>query len=129
MPSVRIITQINPSEDPESVRKAVLNIFPDARIEAGDGYLRGESDSLETFGTMIRRQKILDTARSVLLKGKSGDRTRFLLNKQVAFVGKVSFCDRSQMLGPIEVTVMDEDIEALIDRTAPGTVDGVEVKS
>lgn len=128
MPSVRIVSRVNPSEDPEKVSTAILNVFPDAVIETEWGYARGESRSLDNFGLMIRRQKMLDTTRAVLLRGMSGDRTRFLLNKQVAFAGKISFCDRGQVLGPIEVTVTDEGIEALIDRTAPGTVDGVEVR-
>lgn len=129
MPSVRIISQVNPSEDPDKVRTAILNIFPDASVETDGGYARGETQSLDNFGSMIRRQKILDTARSVLFKGRSGDRTRFLLNKQVAFTGKISFCDKSQVLGPIEVTVTDPEIEALIDKTAPRTEDGVEVRN
>ncbi|MDD4185372.1 MAG: RNA-binding domain-containing protein [Candidatus Methanomethylophilaceae archaeon] len=129
MPSVRIVSRVNPSEDPDKVREAILQVFPDAVVETDGGYARGEAQSLGNFGLMIRRQKILDTARAILFKGMSGDRTRFLLNKQVAFVGKISFCDRGHVLGPIEVTVTDPEIEALIDRTAPTTVDGMEVRN
>jgi hypothetical protein len=42
-------------------------------------------------------------------------------------VGKLSFVEEQAPLGGIEVTIEDEGIEALIDRVAPVTVDGVEV--
>lgn len=51
------------------------------------------------------------------------------LNKQVATVGKVSFADRRPVLGAIEVSVEDDGLEQLIDRVAPMTVDGEEVKT
>ncbi len=51
-----------------------------------------------------------------------------MLNKQVATVGKVSFADRNPVLGAIEVFVEDDDLLGLIDRVAPITVDGEEVK-
>jgi predicted RNA binding protein with dsRBD fold (UPF0201 family) len=41
-----------------------------------------------------------------------------MLNKQVAFIGKVSFGTGST-LGDIEVKFLDEDIEAAIDSIAP----------
>ena len=63
-----------------------------------------------------------------MLSNVRGNSTRMSLNKQVATVGKVSFTDRRPVLGAIEVTVKDDDIEALIDRVAPMTVDGEEVR-
>jgi predicted RNA binding protein with dsRBD fold (UPF0201 family) len=51
------------------------------------------------------------------------------LNKQVATVGKVSFADRRPVLGAIDVVIEDDDISALIDRVAPMTVDGEEVRA
>lgn len=127
MSKISIRCPVNPSEDPEKVRAAVLSLFPDAEIELKDGGFEGTAPTLDHFSKQIRKQRILDATRGVLLKGKHGDRTRMLLNKQVATVGKVSFTDRSPVLGGIEVTVQDDDIEALIDRVAPVTVDGEEV--
>ena len=51
----------------------------------------------------------------------------FHLNKQVAFMGKVSFSEPKAILGTIRVTVDETDILALIDKVAPETVDGEEV--
>ena len=127
MPSIEISCPIYPSEDPEKVRTAVLKVFPDASLEESEDGIRGTSQSLDRFSKQIRKQKILDTTRSVMIHGKRGDRTRFFLNKQVAFVGKISFCEEKTILGTIKVVVIDEDIDELIDKVAPVTVDGEEV--
>lgn len=127
MPSIEISCPIYPSEDPEKVRTAVLKVFPDAVLEESDEGIRGTSSNLDRFSKQIRKQKILDTTRSVLIHGKRGDRTRFFLNKQVAFVGKISFCEERTILGTIKAVITDDDIDGLIDRVAPVTVDGEEV--
>lgn len=128
MTSVRITCPVNPSEDPDKVLAAIRSIFPDAELELGDRGYEGAAPSLDGFGRLIRRQKILDASRSILLKNMHGSTTRMSLNKQVATVGKVSFADRNPVLGAIDVTVEDDDLETLIDRVAPMTVDGEEVK-
>ena len=127
MPSIEISCPIFPSEDPEKVRTAVLKVFPDAELEETENGLTGRSANLDRFSKQIRKQKILDTTRSVMIHGKRGDRTRFFLNKQVAFVGKISFCEEKTILGTIKVVVIDEDSDELIDKVAPITVDGEEV--
>ena len=127
MATVEIFCPVNPSEDPDKVRAAIESIFPDAELELNDGAFKGTA-SLDAFAKAIRRQKILDAVRGVMLSNVRGGTTRMSLNKQVATVGKVSFVDRRPVLGAIEVTVRDDDIEALIDRVAPMTVDGEEVK-
>ena len=118
---------VYPSEDPEKVKTAILKVFPNATLEESDMGIKGTTDDLDRFSKQIRKQKILDTTRSVMLHGKRGDRTRIFLNKQVAFVGKVSFCEEKTILGTMKVVIIDEDIDGLIDKVAPVTVDGEEV--
>ena len=127
MPSIEISCPIYPSEDPEKVREAILKVFPDADLEMSEDDITGTTGSIERFSKQIRKQKILDTTRSVLIHGKRGDRTRFFLNKQVAFVGKISFCEEKTILGTIKVVITDDDLDDLIDKVAPVTVDGEEV--
>ena len=127
MPSIEIICPVYPSEDPEKVKTAILKVFPNATLEESDMGIKGTTDNLDRFSKQIRKQKILDTTRSVMLHGKRGDRTRIFLNKQVAFVGKVSFCEEKTILGTMKVVIIDEDIDGLIDKVAPVTVDGEEV--
>ena len=126
MTAVRISCPVNPSEDEEKVRSAVLSIFPDAELSLNDGRLEGEA-TLDRFSKAIRRQKILDATRAVMIMNSRGNTTLLSLNKQVATVGKVSFADKRPVLGAIEVTIEDDDLMALIDRVAPITVDGEEV--
>lgn len=128
MTSVQILCPVNPSEDPEKVRSAIVSLFPDAELELGENGFLGTAPSLDSFGRLIRRQRILDAARAVLIANMRGHRTRMSLNKQVATVGKISFADRNPVLGAIEVSVEDDDLVSLIDRVAPMTVDGEEVK-
>lgn len=129
MADVTVSCPVYPSEDPDKVRAALLSIFPTGDFALADGEMKGPAD-LDRFGELIRRQKILDTARSQMQKGirKGKGRTVFSLNKQVATVGKVSFVDYRTVLGTITVSVEDEDIEGLIDRVAPMTVNGEEVR-
>lgn len=127
MPSVHVDCPVYPSESDEKVETAIRNIFPDIYLERNDQGFTGRTDSLEKFKMQIRRQKILDTTRSILLRNSTDKRTKMHLNKQVAFVGKITFADESIILGTIEVIIEDEDIEALIDNVAPTTTEGEEI--
>lgn len=130
MAKVTVSCPVYPSEDPEKVRSALNSIFPTGEFILSDGRMTTEAD-LDNFSVLIRRQRILDTARSMMIRGKNrvGTKTRFNINKQVATVGKVSFVDYRTALGTIEVSVEDEDLDGLIDKVAPVTVDGEEVKN
>jgi uncharacterized protein len=115
-----------PTEDPEKVRQALLNLFPAATITSRADGLTAEGDDGETLRQAIIDQHIRDTARSVMLRGRRDGSVRMTLSKQVAFIGKVSFVDTTVPLGGIEVVVEDEDIEAAIDHLAESTVEASE---
>ena len=127
MLAVGISCPVFPSEDPEKVRRAVLNIFPDTDLILSDGAMCGESDNIEHFGAQIRRQRILDSVRSMLVKGRRGESSVLNLNKQAAYAGKISFVEERTILGTIKVTLRSDDITAFIESLAPQTVDGEEV--
>jgi len=127
MPSIRVYCPIFPSEDPEKVLRAVKNIFPDIGQSTEDNAIAGDTANLEHFAAQIRRQRILDTARSVMMKGRRGERTIFNLNKQAAFAGKISFTEERTILGTINVTIAADNITEFIEALAPQTVDGEEV--
>ncbi|MGD1060509.1 MAG: RNA-binding domain-containing protein [Methanomassiliicoccales archaeon] len=127
MPLITARARCFPTEDPEKVRRALLNVFPDALVEQYEGGLMARSGSLSRFKELIRNQRILDSTRSVLLRASTGSETRFQLNKQVAYVGKISFAEGPMPLGSIEVSIEDEDLQGLVDEVAPVTVGGEEV--
>lgn len=126
MPVITAIASCYPTEDREKVRQALLNIFPGAEIEEGASMLTARTESADRLREIILDNHIRDTARAVMLHGVRDGSTRFTLNKQVAFVGKVSFLDGPVALGGIEVEVRDENIEKAIDFMAESTVEGTE---
>ena len=128
MPLVTIRTPLRPTEDPEKVRTAILNLFPESEITTDPNEVVAKTASLERFMTLIRNQKILDSIRSKLVHAMQPGSTIISLNKQAAFVKRVSLSEGKAALGNMEVTIEAEDIERLIDSVAPRTVDGVEVQ-
>lgn len=127
MASVVAKTMVYPTEDPEKVKQALLNIFPGADLQEAEGEMVAVTEDLGHFMEQVRRQRILDATRAVLIHAIHGSSTQLHLNKQVAFVGKITVVEGKPPLGDIEVTFEDDDIQALIDRMTPRTVDGEEV--
>ncbi|MCL1984755.1 MAG: hypothetical protein FWG58_05105 [Methanomassiliicoccaceae archaeon] len=127
MANVRISCPIFPSEDPQRVAHAVTNIFPGIELAMEEDRFTADTTDLEHFALQIRRQRILDTTRSVLMKGRRGERSVFNMNKQAAYAGKISFVEERTILGTIKVTIEADDITAFIESLAPQTVDGEEV--
>ncbi len=128
---IEIRTKVHPTESEEKVVKAIKNIFPDAEIEIReDGEVYGRAYSLERFRELLRRQRILDTARSEILKRRDGNEITLYLNKQTATVSRINFCDEDAILSPIKVTFRLNNVpfSRFLDYTAPKTKDGRPVK-
>ncbi len=120
MTEVTVRARCHPTEDREKVLSGILAIFPGADVH-GEADIEATAPSLTRFAEMIARQQIRDAARAVLRRNLRDGSTTFLLNKQVAAVGKISFAEGPHPLGDIEVTITDDAIEALIDSIAPST--------
>ncbi|HUT27865.1 MAG TPA: RNA-binding domain-containing protein [Methanomassiliicoccales archaeon] len=114
-----------PTEDPEKVRKALLNLFPAAEMTTQGDEMIGRTEDLSRFKELIRNHRILDSTRAVMLRGVSEGTIIFQLNKQAAYVGKISFAEGRSPLGPITVVMIVSDPEATVDDVAPSTVDGL----
>lgn len=130
---VVVEAEIRPTEDPDKVRRAVENIIDpnEVRVEelAGTKILIAESRGLHGLAKLhrlLRQQRILDAARSVLRKSVQGNRIVFYLHKQAALMGKVSFVsgDHESPLGAIRVTIEHPDPKAVVDWLAPPTAMG-----
>jgi hypothetical protein len=91
------------------------------RIDAYDG-----PDALQTFHKLLREQRILDTARFVMLAGSVGDAVQFRLNKQAAFMGKVSFPPDEEPLGSLHVQIKGG--KRIVDWLAPKTENGIPIE-
>jgi len=115
---------VRPTESPEKVAGALEMLFSGIELATSENRIegRGGAKSLSTLHRLLREQRILDTARSVMLHGKVGDSIQFRLNKQAASVGKVSFPPGEEPLGSIHVEIRGP--ETLIDWLAPETFEG-----
>ncbi len=128
---VRVSALVYPTEIEEKVHTAITGIFPVELKPQDFGipriYGEGGLDSLRKLHQLLREERILDTARNILLAGIAGNTIQFRLNKQVAFMGKVSFPAGEERLGSIYVEISaenEEDVLKVIDWLAPGTLDG-----
>jgi len=127
---IEIETDIHPTEDENKVVQAVKNIFPDAEIEIEGGKLKARAWDLRKLRDLLRRQRILDTARSELMRRRSGNEITIYLNKQTAYVSKVNFAEEDAILSPIRVTfrLYGIPVGKFIDYLAPPTKAGRPVR-
>lgn len=145
---VKVSAFIYPTEDPEKVKQSILALFTGINIEkksveasetepgnfpfflfAGEGGI----ELLLTLHRLIRKEKIIDSiCDKVFSKGLSNDSLsiKFLLNKQVAFVGIPSIPVQEEPLGSIKVIINADspaEIERLIEWLLPVTENGIPV--
>ena len=117
---IEILCSINPSEDPNKVKSAILNIFPNCEIKLEKFSIKGDSNDLHLL------EKIYDAINSMqsekiyrrrLEKNLENNSTWFYLNKQAAFAEKIAICEESDEspLGPIKVILTSTQIERIID--------------
>jgi predicted RNA binding protein with dsRBD fold (UPF0201 family) len=128
---IYVDVKVNPTEDSNKVQVAVQRILGPIHLEKIDEedrtYLKGTAEGLEqllAFQELLRKERIRDAARRVLLSGLVGNRTvTFYLNKQVAYAGHISFSqpEGESPLGPIQVEVQCDNPRKLIDWLTPKT--------
>jgi predicted RNA binding protein with dsRBD fold (UPF0201 family) len=128
--TVFVETQINPTENEENVKAAVNNFLDNATITIKPS-IKGSSltaiakgqDSLFKLRNLLRNDRIRDASRRLLFKSIRGNMISFYLNKQVAFVGHISFSEElgESPLGPIRVNIETDNPEQLIDWLAEKT--------
>ena len=114
MVEIRLEARCFPTEELDKVVNAIRNVFPDAEV-SGEDMLTGRASGLESLQELLKKQRIRSAARSMLLRGMTDGAVTFRLNKQVAFMGKVSFSAEPQPLGDIGVTILTEDPNAVVD--------------
>ena len=118
--TIQIFCEINPSEDPEKVKFAINNIFPDLTLEITDTDITGKSNNIQILSQIsktINKNNIKKTYQRILKNNSNSDSSWFYLNKQAAFVNTVALCSEANesSLGPIKVILRSNDIEQVID--------------
>lgn len=134
MVHIRIEAEIRPTESEKRVVQAIKRVFfvDEVRIvKLGNGTKLAVAEADEVtpllkIYELLRRQRILDTARSVFLRNSSGSVLSVKLNKQVAYQGIVSFVDSDDEspLGAINLVVVSDKLREIIDWLAPRTAHG-----
>ena len=118
--TIQIFCKINPSEDPEKIKLAIINIFPDLTLEITDTDITGKTNNIQILSQIsktIRENNIKKTYQRILKNNSNGDSSWFYLNKQAAFVNTVALCseENESSLGPIKVILRSNDIEQVIE--------------
>ncbi|MEM0361422.1 MAG: RNA-binding domain-containing protein [Sulfolobales archaeon] len=135
MIEVRVEAEVKPTEDVEKVKKAILNLVDVSRldlIDLGGGYkllvgMSNDVKSLVKLHRLLRVERILDTARSIMMKSLGNNNSIVLkFHKQSAYVGRISFIthDDESPLGPITLTITSDRVREIIDWLAPKTSKG-----
>jgi len=127
---IRVEAEVNPTEDLEKVKRVVENIFGSLEFEVKPqrwgSLLIGKAKGIEgltKLQNLLRRERIRDAARGVLFDGLSEKSIVFYLNKQVAYVGHLSFSKpvAESPLGPIKVQIRCDDPRKLVEWLTPKT--------
>ena len=118
--TIQIFSEINSSEDPEKVKLAVNNIFPDLTLEVTDTDITGKSNNIQILSQIsksIHENNIKKTYQRILKNNSNSDSSWFYLNKQAAFANTVALCSEANesSLGPIKVILRSNDIEQVIN--------------
>ncbi|PMB77050.1 MAG: hypothetical protein C0177_04355 [Fervidicoccus fontis] len=124
---------VRPTEKEEILLKIVNFILvpEDVKVE-GEGLGRkiiaisSCLSSLTKLHDLLRRERILDSARKFLYRGKLGNTITFMLHKQALAAGRVSFVsnENESPLGPVIVAIEHPKIDQVIDWLAPQTKEG-----
>ncbi len=126
--ALHVETEVHPTEVEQKVKTAITNIFGNLTIQTepfsvGSVLVANTKnrDALENFRGALRRDRIRSAARKLLNSSVKGKCISFCLNKQVAFIGHVSFSQETGEcpLGPIKVVIETENPRELIDWLAP----------
>jgi hypothetical protein len=117
---IEMFCSINPSEDPEKIKKSILNIFPNSKIKIEDYSISAQSKDLTSFEKIyetIHSNRFQKNYRRNLENNLKNDSTWFYLNKQAAFAEEIAICEEAEEspLGPIKVIMTSPNIDRIID--------------
>ncbi len=117
-----ISTRVYPSEDPEKVKRAILNLTDpkdDIKLETMQDLIKVEAGelTLKKLLQAIKDKDMTSLMLRLLNEGKKGDKFFLMLNKQAAFVNHAVMCDDPQEspLGPITIEFDNEAIKYIIN--------------
>jgi predicted RNA binding protein with dsRBD fold (UPF0201 family) len=113
---------VSPSEDPDKVAQAVMNIVgssSESVSKSGSG-VRFHSARVESLGHLrdqLRDRRVRAVARRLMLEARQGNRTELMINRQAAAAGVLALCgsEDESPLGPIYLRIESENLDRLIE--------------
>ena len=127
---VRVEIPLKPTEDEDRVLGLVDKIIAADRVyveETGEfKTIVAEArcvSSLRKLHSLLRRERILDSARRRMLRSIAGETLVILLHKQALAVGRASLVDEESEspLGPVRVEIRHPNPREVVDWLAPAT--------
>ena len=127
-PKVRVSTLIRSHDNPDKVKDSVTSIFPDWEpsnfpgrssfpVTRGSEVISAKVQSIDGLLSILRENRVLDTALDAMAMKAHEGGTVFYLSRQSASIGKVSFVlERNALGGLIEVTLEGRDIEIWLEQ-------------
>ena len=121
-PEISISTVIRSHEDPRKVIDSIMGLFPQWTPSSNpvvqkfpnnreDIEISGTAESLDNVLSILRDNRILDTALDAMSMNMRDGKTTFSLSRQSALVGKVSFVlDGIPLGGTMEICLQGEDL-------------------
>jgi predicted RNA binding protein with dsRBD fold (UPF0201 family) len=113
---VAVTARLNPTESKEKLLRALENVFPDLEFNLADGLFGGFGEGKEALAILkehLKLQLIRNSARSFLRARIEDETLSFGINKQAAYMGKISFVDFPIALGTITVEITGKDSDEL----------------
>ena len=127
-PKVRVSTMVRSHDDPDKVKDSVRSIFPDWEpsnfpekssfpVTRSSEMISAEIPSIDGLLSILRENRVLDTALDAMAMKAHEGGTVFYLSRQSASIGKVSFVLEGNALGGlIEVSLDGTDIEIWLEQ-------------
>ena len=117
---IEMFCSVNSSEDPEKIKQAISNVFPNSKIKNENYSISAVSKDLNSFEKIYETIQLNNSQKSYrrsLEQNLKNDSTWFYLNKQAAFVEKIAICEEAEEspLGPIKVVMTSSNIDGIID--------------
>lgn len=106
----KLAVDLKPTEDVEKVKRAVLRLFPDAKLKASAKKISG-SASLENFFKLAKQQHIRSSLFSAARENLKGENGSIALSKMAACAGMLGL-DEDFPLGKICVSAPLKEFEA-----------------
>jgi len=117
-----LAASVSPSEDPRKVAEAMKSVVGNSKYDLQERHSRitvrsDDPRALDKMHDQLRDRHVRGAAQRLLLRGREGDSTRLMLNRQAAIAGVIVLCgnEKESPLGPIIMTIRSKQLDAIVE--------------